>query len=504
MSGRPLRVVVGGISHETNTFAPGVTTLEEFRRRSYLSGETMVRAGRGARHVLGGVVDAAEARGMTLRPTLFASAMPGGTVERGTWESLRGRLADRLRARALDPWGIDGVVLVLHGAMAAEGEDDPEGALLRDARAMVGADVPVVAVLDFHANVSAAMIEAADLLVAYRTYPHVDTYERGAEAIERLVELRTGRLRPATAFRLLPLLAPLPPQATIGPTPMREVAALAEEFRAEPGVAAVTIAGGFPYADLPGAGVSVWVTSAGDEPLAAAVADGMAAALWDRRERFQTRGVGPDDAIDRALGVATPGRPVVLAEIADNPGAGGAGDDTTLLERLLARGVSGAAVGALFDPDAVARAHEVGAGGTARFRLGGRSPWARTPLAASARVVRLTDGAFTNRGPIGMGGPTRLGRTAVLRIDGVEVVVCERRQPTLDPELFRSVGIEPTARRMLAVKSSVHFRAAFGPLAVEIIEVETPGLSPSELAALPYRRVRRPIFPLDREVRYLD
>ena len=253
-SGRPLRVAVGGVAHETNTFSPAPTTLEDFRRRSYLAGDAIARRARGARHVLGGIVDAAEAQGVALAPTLYAAAIPGGVVAGETWDHLRGRLIDRLRAWHAGPFGLDGVVLALHGAMVAEGEDDPEGALLREARDVVGADVPIVAVLDFHANVSAAMVTAADLLVGYGTYPHVDTYERGAEAIERLIELRTGRLRPATALRQVPLLTPLPPQATTGATPMREVAALAREVEERPGVVSVTVAGGSPSRTCPAPG----------------------------------------------------------------------------------------------------------------------------------------------------------------------------------------------------------------------------------------------------------
>ncbi|MDP9367836.1 MAG: M81 family metallopeptidase [Chloroflexota bacterium] len=495
---------MGGISHETNTFSPMKTTLDAFRARAYLVGDAVVQQGRGARNVLGGIVDAATEAGATLVPTLFASATPGGVVTREAFEHLRDRLLDRLRPPYTGPLPLSGVVLALHGAMVAEGEENAEGALLRDVRAVIGPNVPLVAVLDFHANVSSLMATSADLLIGYGTYPHVDTYERGQEAVEHVLTLRRRPRHPATALRIVPLLAPLPAQRTTGPTPMRDVMRHAEAFRREPGVVSISVAGGFPYSDVPAAGLSVHVATDGDQSLADSLADRVASTVWDRRARFATRGLPPDEAIDRALDLTKPGRPVVLADVADNPGAGAAGDGTTLLARLLARGVTGAALGVIADPETVAAAAGAGVGGVVRRGVGGRTD-SRTgaPVEAAWRVCALTDGAFTNRGPMGTGGATRLGRTAVLEAGGVEVVVCERRVQALDPELFRAAGIDPAARRVLAVKSSVHFRAAFEPLAAAVLEVETPGLSGSDLVSLPYRRVRRPIWPLDREVRFL-
>ncbi|MDP9365915.1 MAG: M81 family metallopeptidase, partial [Chloroflexota bacterium] len=338
--GRPgsPRVAVGGIAHETNTFSPLPTTLERFHERSYLSGDAILRRCRGARNVLGGVVDEADARGVMLLPTLVASALPSGLVERTAWALLRERFLARLRAHAAGPWSLDGVLLVLHGAMVAEGDDDPEGTLLADVRALVGPTVPIVAVLDSHANLTPTMTGAADLLVGYRTYPHVDVVERGRDALDGLLRLCDEGVRPSTAFRVLPLLIPLPPQRTDGATPMREVLDLAREMERDRRVIAADVAGGFPYADVPFAGASVRVTTDPDRALAESLAVRLAAALWDRRDRFRVRGVLADEAIDRALTVPADRGPVVLADVADNPGAGAAGDGTVLLERLLARG----------------------------------------------------------------------------------------------------------------------------------------------------------------------
>lgn len=504
--GSASRIAVGGVCHETNTFSPVPTTLDDFRQRAYLVGDAVLRQGRDARSALGGMLAAAAEAGATVVPTVFASATPSGLVEAAAFAHLRDDLLERLRVPRRGPLPLGGVALALHGAMVAAGEDDPEAALLEAVRAEVGSDVPVVAVLDSHANVSPRMVAAADLLLGYDTYPHVDTFERGEEAVRLLLAIRGG-LRPTAALRPVPLLAPLPPQCTTAATPMREVMRLAHELERQPGVVAVTVAGGFPFADVPRAGLSVQVVTDADRPLADELADRLAAAVWDRQARFVSDGLPPEEAIERALRVARAGvpGPVVLADVADNPGAGAPGDGTALLAQLLDRGVEGAAVAALADPVAVAVAAEAGVGATVSVAVGGKmDPRAGAPVARDWRVRAVTDGRFANRGPMGTGGPTRLGRTVVLAADGVEVVVCERRVQVLEPELFRAVGIEPSARRLLVVKSSVHFRAAFEPLAAAVFAVEGPGLSGSALARLPYRHVRRPIAPLDREVRYLD
>lgn len=498
---RRLRVAVGGIAHETNTFAPRPTTLHDFEGRTYLSGASLLEGCRGALNVVGGVIAEADARGVDLLPLLVASALPGGIVERTAWSVLRTRLLDRLHARLVGPWSLDGVLLVLHGAMVAEGDDDPEGTLLTDVRHLVGPEVPLVATLDSHANLSPAMVAAADALIGYRTYPHLDVVARGRDALALVVRLVGGEARPVTVLRSLPLLLALPPQRTDGPTAIRTVIDLGRELERDAGVMAVDVAGGFPYADVPHAGASVRVTTDGDEALAASIADRVVAGLWDRRDRLRFHGLAPDEGIDRALAARSEAGPVVIADVADNPGAGARGNGTLLLERLLARGVRGAVVAALPSVGAVAAAVAAGEGGVVRVALG---PPGEGRLDLTARVRVLSDGVFVATGPMATGGATRIGRTAVLETDGVEIVVCERRVAANDPALLRMVGIEPAARRIVVLKSGVHFRAAFAPLAASIIEVETPGLSPSDLSTLPYRRLRRPIAPLDPGVRYLD
>jgi microcystin degradation protein MlrC len=503
------RLALGGLAHETNTFNPVPTGLAAFRERALLQGEALLDQARGAPNALGGVVAATADAGFALLPTLFAAASPGGVVAAQAHRALRDALLDRLRTAACAPWppgGLAGVVLVLHGAMVAEDEPDVDGALARHVRAVVGPGTPVVAIVDSHANVPPRLVESTDAVLSYATYPHVDTVETGRRAVELLLDLRAGLIQPATALRRVPLLAPLPTQRTTGPTPLAELQALTAELMSRREVVDAAVCGGFPYADTARTGLSVRVTTDGAPALANELADRLAAAVWSRRERFRAELPGAEAAVALALARTPAGDgPVILAETADNPGAGAPGDGTRLLAALLDRRAEGAVLAPLADPAAVAAAVATGRGATVTLPLGGRGhPLGGPPVERAWRVRAISDGTFRNEGPLGAGRTTRLGRTVVLAADGVEVVVCERRVQALEPALLRLVGIEPTARRLLALKSSVHFRAAFEGLAATVIEVGGPGLSGPDLASFPYRHVRRPILPLDREVRYLD
>ena len=493
-------VVVGGVSHETNTFSPIRTDLPLFERRAFLRGKDVVEQSRGISTALGGIVDAAEERGWRMTPTLFASATPSGIVTKEAYETIVGELVQGIK----DALPVDGVLLPLHGAMVAEEYDDGEGEILRRVREAVGPDVPVVTVLDFHATLTPAIAEYADVVIGYETYPHIDPYQRGVEAVELMERLIKGEIKPVRALRQAPMLTPLPPQFTWGPTPMNDLMQLSLQLEKESGVLCIMLAGGFAYSDIPDSGVAVLVTADGDQLVADRVADQLAQACWDARERFLI-GVTPvDEAIER-LRASTQG-PVVLADVADNPGAGASCDGTVILDALLSSGIDGVAFGIIADPESVKRAAEIGAGKRGTFQLGGKVDGLHGPtLEIEATVRSAGDVSFTNTGPMGRGGLTRLGNTAVLEAGPngeIEIVVTENRVQVLDPELFRAVGIPPEQRRALVVKSSVHFRAGFEPIATEIIEVDAPGLSSPNLFRFPFERVRRPIWPLDEGVEF--
>jgi microcystin degradation protein MlrC len=493
-------VVVGGVSHETNTFSPIRTDLPLFERRGFLRDNEVIEQSRGVSNSLGGIIDAAEERNWQITPTLFASATPSGKVTAEAYESIVGDLVQGIK----DALPVDGVLLPLHGAMVAEEYDDGEGEILRRVRETVGPDVPVITVLDFHATLTPAIAQHADIVIGYETYPHIDPYDRGVEAVELMERLIAGEIRPVRTLRQVPMLTPLPPQFTWGPTPMNDLMSLSLEIEKEPGVLCIMLAGGFTYSDIPDSGVAVLVTADGDQSIADSAADRLARACWDARERFLI-GVTPvEEAIERVRN--SDKGPIVLADVADNPGAGASCDGTVILDALLKSGLDGVAFGIIADPESVARAAEIGAGNSGTFQLGGKVDDLHGPtLEIDAKVRSVGDVTFTNTGPMGRGGRTRMGQVAVLEAGPngeVEIVVTENRVQVLDPELFRAVGIPPEQRRTLVVKSSVHFRAGFEPIAAEIIEVDAPGLSSPNIFRFPFERVRRPIWPLDEGVEY--
>lgn len=498
-----MRVAIGGISHETNTFSSIQTDLSLFQRRTLIRGQAMIESSRGVGNTLGGMVDTALALGWDLVPTLFTSATPSGRVKRSTFESLANDLVHGLGAAHHRQSPLDGVLLALHGAMVVEALDDADAELLRRVRQIIGPQTPLAVVLDSHANITPAMVAQVDIMLAYESYPHLDTYARGADAVTLLQRLQRGAFRPVHALRQIPMLTPLPSQWADGPTPMRALALLVRDLRHTPGVVSIALAGGFPYSDIHDAGMAVVVTADGDAALAEQIAEQIAAACWERREEFRCDLTSIADAV--ALADASSEGPVVLADVADNPGAGGSGDGTAILAELLRVGVAGAALGVIADPETVSAAAALGVGQRGHFRLGGKVDNLHgPPLNVSARVRWVGHCHFTNAGPMGAGATTRLGHTAVLEIGDegaapVEVIVCENRVQVLDPELFRAVGIEPESRRVLVVKSSVHYRAAFESLAARLIDVNGPGLSSPDLTRFTYRRVRRPIWPLDEQ-----
>lgn len=485
---------MGGILHETNTFAHGETTLEDFRLRMLLRGDHLLDAVAGAPNAPGGAV--AEAVGQAhLEPLLLASATPGPPVAAATFDSLAGALLDRLRWQVRRWPGIDGMVLFLHGAMVTTNDDDPDGTLLARARSIVGPDRPIVVVIDSHANLSHRMVQAADAIVAYQTYPHVDTAARGREAVRWCLDLIESGQRPVVTHRTLPVLMPLPAQRTDPESPFWPVVERATVWRNTAGIRSLSLVPGFPYADIAGAGASVLAyTSGPNATLGDAAADDLAARWWSQRETFSVHGVAPGDW------PATVSPPVVLAEISDNPGAGGTGDGTHLLRYMLQQQLPDAALATLYDPEAVAACWQAGPAATLHIGIGGkRDATSGEPVTAAWEVIHLGNGSFVNEGAMATGARGQFGRTATVRSGALSVMLSERRAQTLDPGVFRAGGIEPERCRWLAVKSSVHYRAGFRAVAGSMIDVECAGLSPSALATLPFVNVRRPMVPLDPE-----
>ncbi|MEA2594200.1 MAG: hypothetical protein QOF01_669 [Thermomicrobiales bacterium] len=490
-----LRVAVAGFSHETNTFAGSATGLDEFIANGLLRAEEILDLA-GTNTVVGGAIDRiATQPDLQLVPILATSAIPGGIVTAQAVNAIEAEIVASLeKARP------DAVVLDLHGAMVTELADDGEAQTLRRVRDAVGRSVPIVAVLDLHANLSQEMVDLADVLLPYNTYPHVDCAERGSEAVDLAVRIARGDLRPVSTLAKLPLIPPGPKQFSYV-EPTRSI--MERVFTAEqhPRVVNVGIAFAFPYADCPFPGMGVVVTTDDEPALATHLAEEMKRYIWERREEFRPEVMTVEQAVHEAM--AEPDGPVVLADLGDNPGGGSACDGTALLWALLDLGAPNSAVALIVDHEAVIAAFAAGIGARLELSLGGKTDDLHGyPVPVSATVQSLSDGNFVYEGPMETGRHDTLGRTAVLACGGrhgntVEVIVCERRVQPLDTAIFRSQGIEPAARKILVVKSTVHYRGAFAPLASRIIEVDTPGLTSIDFSRFPYRRLPRPIWPLD-------
>ncbi len=481
-------IAVGGFQHETNTFAELETGLAQFIEPDawpgLVRGLEMLDAIAGINLPAAGFVSEARALGHRIAPLLWCAAQPAGRVTREAFETISALLL----ARLADAGPCDAVYLDLHGAMVAEHLDDADGELLRRVRKAVGPSVPIVASLDFHANISSAMVAAADALPCYRSYPHVDMADTGARAATILDRIMMKPVR-ARAHRALPFLMPLTSQCTLIEPLASLMPASAELERGQ--VLSLCLAPGFPLADVEDCGPTVigcgWDAVAVDR-----AADELHAAVLARESECALELVSIDEAIAAAHGMSSSARgPLVLADTQDNPGAGGNADTTSLLKALVAAGLPGTVSGIFWDPESVARAHAAGEGATVTLAIGAHSGFpGETPLAASARVLQLGDGRFVGTGPFYRGGRFELGPMARVGIGTVEVLMASRKQQAADQAMFRHLGSEPARARVLQLKSSVHFRADFGALADRVLVVEAPGPNVADPAKLAFHKLR--------------
>jgi len=486
----PLRIAIGGFLHESHSFAPRPTTWDDFLQPGGLPplqrDATLIPALRSTSMPSAGAIAAGEAAGATLVPLAWGFAPPAGPVQDDAFERLSALICSRL-SDALDAGPLDGIYLDLHGAAVVDSFPDAEGELLRRVRAIAGPDLPLTISLDPHCNLTAQMVQRADALVPFRTYPHVDMKAAGAQAMQLLLQ-RIARGTPwARAFRQLDFWIPLGSQCTLM-QPMQEVmqerASLAERMA----VTELAFCFGFPFADFADCGPAV-AACADTQAQADAAVDALVAHIAARESSFTQETMAAADAVAEALRLAAGAqRPIVLADTQDNPGGGGHGDTTELLAELVRQGAKGAFVCLINDADSAAACHAAGEGSTISLSLGGKSD--RMPFACEALVLKLTDGAFTLTGPMGAGNPANLGPTALVDIDGVRVMIASRKMQALDQAIIRHVGLEPAECPILALKSSVHFRADFAPIAERIIVAIAPGPVVADPAVLNFRHVR--------------
>src|SRR6195256_3029495 len=483
------RIAVGGFLHETNTFAPTKAVYDAFLHGGggppMLQGAKLLEKMRNVNVGMAGFIPAAEAEGWELIPTIWCAASPSAHVTKDAYERVAKAIVDGVRAAG----AIDAVYLDLHGAMVAEHIDDGEGEIIARVRQVIGMDLPLVVSLDLHANVTPQMVQQSDALVAYRTYPHIDMADTGRAAAKHLALLLRSKHRFAKAFRQIPFLIPISWQCT-NDEPCKSIYAKLAALESD-AVPTLSFAPGFPAADFPDCGASVFAYGR-TQADANAAADSIAALIESHEDDFDGRIYTPDEGVRHAMELAKyASRPVVIADTQDNPGAGGDSDTTGMLRALVRNGATRAAIGVIVDPLSAKAAHAAGPAASITLALGGKSGIpGDEPFKETFVVEQLSDGRFIAPGPYFGGSRMNLGPSACLRIGGVRVVVGSRKAQLADQAMYRYVGIEPTEQSILVNKSSVHFRADFEPIAEQLIICAAPGAMPADTAALPWTRLR--------------
>jgi microcystin degradation protein MlrC len=484
------RIAIGGFQHETNTFAPVKASFEDFEMADgwpgLTRGDALFETFRGINLPLPGFIEQAKGQGHEILPLLWCSASPSAHVTRDAYERIVGELLQMLRQQPR----LDGLYLDLHGAMVTEHHEDGEGELLERIRAIVGPQLPIVVSLDLHANLTRRMVQHASALVVCRTYPHVDLAETGArsaEVMDRL--LRHGPL--AKAMRRSEFLVPLPWQCTLI-NPAAALYRVVGEAEGPGRAASASFAFGFPPADIAECGPAV-VVYADSADQAEREADRLIAMVNAAEKEFAGKIWQKDEAVRYAIAKSgTAVRPIILADTQDNPGAGGNSDSVDLLESLVTLRAEGAVFANLFDPETARIAHETGLHGSFERGIGA---WCGSPGLEKFRgrftVLALGDGSFKATGPFYRGNHMQLGPMALLGIGGTKIVVTSRKQQAADQAMLRHVGVDPAQAKILALKSSVHFRADFQPIAEEILIVAAAGDNPVDNRALPYRHLRK-------------
>ncbi|MGA8103705.1 MAG: M81 family metallopeptidase [Candidatus Acidiferrales bacterium] len=485
-----MRIAAGLIYHESNTFFSQATTLARFEEKDLHYGREILDHWKATCSEMAGFMEGANRFGFELVPTVAAWGMPAGPLTKDTFEALSDSLISRLRQEM----PLDGVLLGLHGAMVSESFPDADGELLRRVRHTIGSTMPLVVTLDYHANVTDEMVRWPDAMIGYDTYPHIDQAERGLEAAEIISRMVRDGMRPKLALARRSLFPHILRQLT-AEGPMAAAIALAHQLEQAPDMVSVSVAAGFPYSDVPDTGFSVFAVARDDQKVAARAAERVADFVWSRREEFQATLPSPAEAVREAI--AQPAGLTVLVDVGDNLGAGTPGDGTVLLAELLRQQVHGALV-LLCDPQAVSAAVHAGVRQRLRVAVGAKVDTFHGSSVEIEGVVRtISDGVFKNIGPMRDGVVDDQGRTAVIDTGGVLVVLTERRMPMWNLQQLRAIGIEPNRLSIIVVKAAIAYRAAYVPIARRIIEVDTPGLAAADVRTFSYKRLKRPMYPLD-------
>jgi microcystin degradation protein MlrC len=479
-----MKLFVAGMAHETNTFSPLPTSKRAFD-------ELMVRpkTGQGLDRMgdafgYKDFIRMGEQSQMQVEKSLFCMAQPSAPTLQRDYEELRDEILDDLKAAM----PVDMVLLMLHGAQMAQGYDDCEGDIIAKARAIVGPKVPIGVELDLHANVTKAMMENSTVLMVCKEYPHIDFDKRAEQLFDLCLRAQRGEIKPVMYKFNVPMLGAFPTTRE----PLRSFVDETAAMEGKDGILSVSLVHGFAWSDFPEMGASVVVVADGDLAKAKGLAETLGKRFFNMREKIESPLITLDQALDQAL--AEPKGPVVMADRSDNAGGGAPGDSTYFLEAMLKRGIKDAALSMIWDPMAVQSCFDAGVGATLELRIGGKTGrFSGMPLDVTAKVTALAE----NPRQFMFGAVAPLGRSAAIHVDGIDIVLNSIRQQTFSPEAFSELGIDPTRKKILVVKSTQHFHGCFAPIAAKIIYVGAPGTLSTNYLQFPYKHMPRPMAPLD-------
>lgn len=489
-----MRVVIGGICHETSTFTPVKTTLESYKERLLLRDEEIIQTLTGTNTPLGGFIEGAQSHGFDLIPTLFATAHTSAPTPRPIFDAL----LDELIKRIEDAGTIDGILLYLHGSMVAgdldaeDGLADADGHILSEIRKIVGSDVPILAQLDIHSNISPLMVEMADVLVGRETYPEIDMAERGRECADILAQILNDNLKPTMALYQIPMVWGLN-QVTQHP-PMNEAIAKLHAIEEDPDVVCGSIAVCYFLADVPDMGSSVYIVTNNNLELAQHYAKQLGDWIFERRADWHFELPSTLNALKQAEDNGA--FPVIFADSRDNTGGGSPGDSTGVLQAFIESELNDACVLYIVDPEAIEKCQKAGVGNTLTLDVGGKSsPLQGEPITMTVEVMALSDGYFQYDGPMFAGLQGYMGDSAYIRQGGIHVILVSVGEQPFDTAFSKTLGLDPRQMRYIGVKSTAHFRAGFEAWAGAIYLVSEPSVH--NLGSLPFKRLGRKVYPFD-------
>lgn len=499
-----MKFLIAKFSHETNTFSPVATPLSAFGIDGPEYGQAAYEVQRNAPTAMGAFIDLAESMDAEIVTPISAMANPSGTVDGAAYEHICRTIIDAAP-------GCDALLLDLHGAMVAEGADDGDGMLLERLRAACPS-VPIVVSLDLHGNATQRMIDNADIITGYKTYPHLDMYESGELAGRIFKDMLAGRVTPVTAWRQIPLISHTMRSATHPGTAMRAAVDRAIALEKEAGIYGATVMAGFGLADIDAPCMSVIVVGK-DEATAQAACDDLARLIWQDRSSFNYHSEALSESVARAAAMAAgstlgqpecgnPEGPVLLLDHGDNCMSGGTCDTMDILREALQQGICSIAVGPTCDPEAVDELFDAGEGATVTLTLGNKSDLSnlglhKVPLTLTGKVLALGDGEYTMSGPIYQGMKFSMGRTVRFATEAAEIVVTERTQESWDLGNFTCVGLDPLTKDYIILKSRMYCRPVFFPLARGFVECDSRGVTSSDYSLFPFAKVARPVYPLE-------